>query len=175
MYIILYLRMDYIRSEGNGTIGYREEFEEEIYDDSEILEEDSYKHTVVVAIPNSGAEFIGWYNEAGELIASAENCEYAWDDDSEDWDYSTYALNCEGIDETTLIAKFTDDETGPLLGDADDDGELTTSDSLEIMRTALGVGAISESANCDVNADGVVNMADALLVLRIALGIHPAD
>lgn len=63
------------------------------------------------------------------------------------------------------------------VSNADGNGELTTNDSLDIMRIVLGVAEPTDgiSSSCDMNGDGVIDMADALLILRIAVGIQSAD
>ena len=63
------------------------------------------------------------------------------------------------------------------MSNADGNGELTTNDSLDIMRIVLGVAEPTDgiSSSCDMNGDGVIDMADALLILRIAVGIQSAD
>ena len=148
-----YLPLDCVKSEGNGTIGYGHA-------------EDDYDFVSVKAVPNSGAEFIGWFNEAGELIASAEECDFGDDSNAYEW-YFLFT------DETVLIAKFTEAE--PIPGDADGDGELTSDDVLLLMRAVMGLDDITDDmlANCDMNGDGVVNFTDALIMLRMVLDMLP--
>ena len=146
-----YLPLDYVKSEGNGTIGYW-------YDEEEV------GITGVTAVPHSGAEFIGWFNEAGGLIASVDDCSY---------DDGRYSWNYEYTNETVLIAKFTEAE--PIPGDADGDGELTNEDALLLMRAVMGLEELTDEmlANCDMNGDGVVNFTDALIMLRMVLNTQP--
>ncbi len=145
-----YLPFDYVKSEGNGTIGYNCTLE---------------WGGCVTAVPNSGAEFIGWFNEAGELIASADVCHYYEGPDIWDPEYTT--------NETVLIAKFTEAE--PIPGDADGDGELTSDDVLMLMRAVMGLDDITDDmlANCDMNGDGIVNFTDVLIMLRMVLNTQP--
>ena len=144
-----YWRLDLIKSEGNGTIG---------------AGDDNCGSIYVYALPNSGAEFIGWFNESGELIVSADDCYYY--DNQYIWCY-------EYIDETVLIAKFTEAE--PIPGDADGDGELTSDDVLMLMRAVMELEELTDEmlANCDMNGDGVVNFTDALIMLRMVLNTQP--
>ena len=146
-----YLPLDYVKSEGNGTIGYW-------YDEEEV------GITGVTAVPHSGAEFIGWFNEAGGLIASVDDCSY---------DDGRYSWNYEYTNETVLIAKFTEAE--PIPGDADGDGELTNEDVLLLMRAVMELEELNDEmlANCDMNGDGVVNFTDALIMLRMVLNTQP--
>ena len=146
-----YLPLDCVKSEGNGTIGC-------IYHSWD-------EYGEVTAVPNSGAEFIGWFNEAGELIVSANAC-YGYDNE--------YWLGVvDGIEETVYIAKFTEAE--PIPGDADGDGELTSDDVLLLMRAVMGIDELTDEmlANCDMNGDGVVNFTDALIMLRMVLNTQP--
>ncbi len=54
-------------------------------------------------------------------------------------------------------------------GDLNEDGRLTASDALAVLRA--GVGAVScEDWQCDFDGSGAVSAADALAVLRAALG-----
>ena len=146
-----HLPLDYVKSEGNGTIGYW-------YDEEEV------GITGVTAVPHSGAEFIGWFNEAGGLIASVDDCSY---------DDGQYSWNYEYTNETVLIAKFTEAE--PIPGDADGDGELTSDDVLLSMRAVMELEELTDEmlANCDMNGDGVVNFTDALIMLRMVLNTQP--
>ena len=148
-----YLPLDCVKSEGNGTIGY-------CYGE----DEEGGFITDVTAVPNSGAEFIGWFNEAGELIVSADDCSY---------DDGQYSWNYEYTNETVLIAKFTEAE--PIPGDADGDGELTNEDVLLLMRAVMELEELTDEmlANCDMNGDGIVNFTDALIMLRMVLDMLP--
>lgn len=57
----------------------------------------------------------------------------------------------------------------PACGDANDDGKLTTTDSLLILKTAVGDGECEDYV-CDVNLAGGITSADALLLLKSAVG-----
>ena len=145
--------LDYVKSEGNGTIGYG-------YSEGE-----DYDLVDVSAVHNSGAEFVGWFNEEGDLIASADDCFYH--DNQYVWYYYGHT------DETVLIAKFTEAE--PIPGDADGDGELTNEDVLLLMRAVMELEELTDDmiAACDINGDGVVNFIDALIMLRMVLNTQP--
>ncbi|MBR5718946.1 MAG: hypothetical protein IKX16_08005 [Clostridia bacterium] len=145
-----YLPLDCVKSEGNGTIGYCHY---------------SYEYAVI-AVPNSGAEFIGWFNEAGELMVSVDECYF-------DGYYNAYGWDFSSTTENTFIAKFTEAE--PIPGDADGDGELTSDDVLMLMRAVMELEELTDEmlANCDMNGDGVVNFTDALIMLRMVLNTQP--
>ena len=59
------------------------------------------------------------------------------------------------------------------LGDANEDGQINTSDAAAILRHAAGMAVLSGDAftAADVNLDNAVNTADAVLVLRYAAGM----
>lgn len=65
-----------------------------------------------------------------------------------------------------------------VLGDANEDGQINTSDAAAILRHAAGMAVFSGDSftAADVNRDNAVNTADAVLVLRYAAGmIHSFD
>ena len=57
-----------------------------------------------------------------------------------------------------------------LLGDVDGDGQITTNDTVEILRAAAEIATLSaeDAASADVNGDGAADTADAVLVLQYA-------
>jgi hypothetical protein len=79
---------------------------------------------------------------------------------------------------TSTTTSSTTSTTGPTTsttleetecGDLNDDGKLSASDALAVLRA--GVGALScEDWRCDFDGSGAVSAADALAVLRAALG-----
>lgn len=96
----------------------------------------------VYAYPASG-KFIGWYR-SGELVSTA--LEYTCTAGGE---YTAY-----------------------FGGDADNDGAITASDALLLLRRAMGIAELEVSAySADVNGNGVVDADDALIIMRLALGI----
>ncbi len=107
------------------------------------------------------------------MIKGADDCDYY--DNQFAWKYPSWEHDWYSGETIVLIAKFTEAEIIP--GDADGDGELTTNDSLDIMRIVLGVAEPTDgiSSSCYMNGDGVIDMADALLILRIAVGIQSDD
>ncbi len=162
------LKFDCFKSYGNGTIGvYIKPFNHFVYFDEDHWVENETFCAVVYAYPNEGADFLGWYNEAGELIVSVDDCSY--DDGQYSWLYD----GNNDPDETVLIAKFTEAE--PIPGDADGDGELTSDDVLLLMRAVMELEELTDEmlANCDMNGDGVVNFTDALIMLRMVLDMLP--
>ena len=133
------LALDTLRAEGSGTVEYRYRRDIESY---EIIEEGC-----VTATAEDGAEFLGWYNAAGELVS--EDAEF-------DISYT---------EETELIARFGPAEAIPE--DVDGDGEVTVSDALLLMRAAMGLIELSGHPS-----GRGVTVADALLVMRIAMGLE---
>ena len=63
--------------------------------------------------------------------------------------------------------------TASILGDVDQDGEVTVADALLALRCAMGVAELTEEqlAQMDVNGDGVYDLVDATLILRYAMGV----
>ena len=64
-----------------------------------------------------------------------------------------------------------------LLGDVDGDGQITTNDTVEILRAAAEIATLSaeDAASADVNGDGVADTADAVLVLYVYADYMNAD
>jgi hypothetical protein len=60
-----------------------------------------------------------------------------------------------------------------LMGDANGDGIVDSSDALLIVRYSSDPSAIPAGnvANCDVNGDGSIDSADALIILRQSMGL----
>jgi hypothetical protein len=57
-----------------------------------------------------------------------------------------------------------------LCGDASEDGKVTTTDALLVLRAAVGIGSCPDEL-CDYNGDGQVKALDALAVLRVAVSL----
>lgn len=54
-------------------------------------------------------------------------------------------------------------------GDANEDGNITSSDALRALKAAVGTTACSLT-RCDYNGDGHLSASDALAILRVAVG-----
>ncbi|MBR6110155.1 MAG: hypothetical protein IKQ36_10500 [Clostridia bacterium] len=144
------LMLDKISAEGHGSIG------------CAIGSEWDGSSYFVDAYPEDGFDFLGWYDEQGDLLSTAARW-YLTDGDF-----------------GTVIARFTGaDEPGPgpeptpVIGDVDGDGEVTLVDALIILRAAMGLVELTpeQEALADFNGDGTVNSEDALLVMRLAMGL----
>ena len=112
-----------------------------------------------VAYPEDGASFRGWYNEDGEFVSGeTEYCE------SPNWN--------DGSPEREIVARFEGHED-PVPGDANSDGEVSLTDALLVLRHALSIFDLPESAAaiCDMDGSGSITIEDALLILRFALGL----
>ena len=103
-------------------------------------------------------KFEGWYTEK-ECI--------------NEYDFSTPVTK-----EITLYAKWTKKEQTPdkpkkLMGDVDGDNDITSADSLLILRQSVGLEKFDEETLklCDVDQDGDITSADALEVLRVSVGL----
>ncbi|MBR5718803.1 MAG: leucine-rich repeat domain-containing protein [Clostridia bacterium] len=133
------LPIDHIYTEGKGFVGYERYYNRRLY-----------------AVPQDGENFLGWYNEDGELLST--NAEW----------------NIGGRKEKVFIAKFTGGEPEIIPGDADGDGELTFNDVTVLYYYLLNgdmTGMTPESlASADLNNDGVVSVSDITLMFNLLLG-----
>lgn len=59
-----------------------------------------------------------------------------------------------------------------MIGDVNNDGEITACDALLIMRYALGLDTEASEPVMDFNGDGRVSLLDALLMLRRSIGVE---
>lgn len=62
-------------------------------------------------------------------------------------------------------------EYASLPGDADGDGEVTLSDALLVLRSAMGILPAEDLHAADMDGNGAVELADALIILRMAMGV----
>ena len=64
-----------------------------------------------------------------------------------------------------------------IVGDLDDDGYITATDALLILRASLGMDTLDEdhTKRADVDEDGYVTSGDALAVLRASVGFDAGD
>ena len=90
---------------------------------------------------------------------------------SKDYSYASGA-DCAWVDNIA----YSDDEPDPtpiptpLMGDANGDGIVDSTDALLVLRYAMGItGAAPNVHNSDVNGDGAVDSTDALIILRMAM------
>ncbi len=136
---------DLVKAEGAGYVG------------ETVFIHPMFQDAYFIAEPEDGAEFLGWYNEAGELL-----CE------SEEFNFSALIGT-----ETVIIARFTGGEVEPVVGDIDGDGETPVSDALLALRAAMELIELTpeQAEAADVNGDGAVTLVDALLILRSAMGL----
>ena len=72
------------------------------------------------------------------------------------------------------IEKKADEMAAPYMGDVDLDDEVTSADSLIILRSGTGLEKLTDKQNklADLDGDGVVTSVDALLALRTGLGLE---
>ena len=90
---------------------------------------------------------------------------------TEPGEYTLKVVN--GYDEFTTVVNFTVENTAPVPGDADGDGDVTVSDALLTLRAAAKLFAPTERviAAIDLDGDGSVTVTDALAILRKAIGL----
>ena len=60
-----------------------------------------------------------------------------------------------------------------LMGDVNNDGQISSADALLALRSALGIMTLTpdQILRADINGDGSVTSEDALMILRMSLGI----
>ena len=65
-------------------------------------------------------------------------------------------------------------EVDLILGDIDNDGNITSADARTALRAAVGLDGLNEAQRkaADVNKDGILNSADARSILRCAVGLE---
>lgn len=112
-------------------------------------------HAFVYAQADAESEFIGWYNEAGDLISI----------DAE-FDFSGIT----GL-ETILIARFA--PIASLPGDVDANGSVEAADAILALRHAMGLIELTpeQLAAADMDGSGEVRIDDAIIILRTAMGL----
>lgn len=150
------LNPNLVTAEEGGTIGYKNGDEHTEYDET------------VFAQPDEGYEFVGWFNEAGELLSTEAEYVIAVTD------YNLEDPFPAPVEEKIYIARFAPSGTPALPGDADNSGVVDTTDALLVLRCALSIEGDPEAllANCDMDGNGIIDTTDALLILRLALGIN---
>ncbi len=74
---------------------------------------------------------------------------------------------------TELEAEITEggELTACFGGDANGDGNITISDALIVLRTAMGGNDPQDANMLDVDGSGTITVADAILIARFALGL----
>ena len=63
------------------------------------------------------------------------------------------------------------EETSITPGDVDNDGNVSISDAVTVMRMAMGLVSGGNTDAADVNGNGSVDMSDAVTVMRMAMGL----
>ncbi|MBR0134882.1 MAG: hypothetical protein IJM18_01660 [Clostridia bacterium] len=144
-----HLPYDRVCSDGNGTIGFSScEMIPGIYDE---------QYSWAYAVCSEGSSFLGWYNEAGDLISGE------------------LTINWNGFVGTTdvLIARFSGGPEPVLPGDIDMNGEVTVSDAIMALRAAMGILELtSEQVGIgDMDQNGGIEVSDAIMILRTAMGL----
>lgn len=106
-----------------------------------------------LAQADSGASFLGWYNENGVLL-------------------SNYVELSPSGGNTRVTALFSGGSLN-IRGDANKDGTIDTTDALYVLRAALGITGNANAllSSCDMDGNGRIDTTDALMILRLALNI----
>ena len=71
----------------------------------------------------------------------------------------------------TVTAQYEKNNEVTLLGDANCDGKVDSTDALLVMRHGMNINVLAGQGliNADMNGDGVVNSTDAIIIMRIAM------
>jgi Dockerin type I domain len=59
-------------------------------------------------------------------------------------------------------------------GDANGNGRVTVTDSVQILRAAADLPSVCVSLRCDVDGNGAITVTDSVLALRLAIGLAAA-
>lgn len=91
----------------------------------------------------------------------------------------TYAQN-NNIEYQLIGAKaneITETSDVPIMGDVDNDGKVTTADSLIVLRNSVGLHELDDIRliAADVDSDGIVTSSDSLFILRYCVGFVDED
>lgn len=190
-----YLPLDAVHSSGNGYVG----FASYLSNSEPMIPVDQTPGeligSAVVASPEEGETFIGWYNELNELLSTETTLIFSTESAVEvtavftqngtvvtpeptDIPEPTDTPEPTEIPEPTNTPEPTDipeptEVPEPTMGDVNGDRTVDSSDALLALRYSLSLIELNEYqlAVADVNADGLVNSQDALLILRYALGL----
>lgn len=100
-------------------------------------------YVIVVATPNDGIGFSGWYDSEGELLSREANYGFVIREDME------------------LVAKFQSGVTGDLNGD----DEVTDSDAIYLMYYTFFPEDYPINQDCDFDGDGEVTDNDAIYLM----------
>ena len=86
-------------------------------------------------------------------------------------DYFWYEFTGWDGDYTNVTENITITATYRMLGDIDEDGEVTTADAIIILRFSMGIITEINADIADINSNGTIDIMDALMILRHALGV----
>ena len=143
------LAYDSLTAQGSGYIGYS--FVRRYHGD----------YGWLYARPIDGAEFEGFYDEAGTLISDGE-----WSNSDEAFVYYFDEV-CTGA----VFARFT--ASSPVPGDIDNSGSVSVSDAITALRVAMQIMDASglNLSNADMDGNGTVSISDAVVIMRMAMGL----
>ncbi|MBO4879177.1 MAG: hypothetical protein J5544_02855 [Clostridia bacterium] len=141
------LPVDRVYALNSGTVGLLFESYQDEYD--------SFTHAFVYAEGTANSDFLGWYNEAGDLIST----------DAE------FDFSCIIGAETVLIARFSGSEAIP--GDIDMSGAIEVADAIMALRCTMGILELTpeQIEAGDMNESGAIEVSDAIIILRTAMGL----
>lgn len=122
-------------------------------------------------------------HQSGQIVANADSNADGIKDEIYKRDNTTTVQNgftttndaLKKISETVeKIEKKAEEMAAPYMGDVDLDDDVTSADSLIILRSGIGLKNLSEQERklADMDGDGEITAADALMALRTGVGLE---
>lgn len=122
-------------------------------------------------------------HQSGQIVANADSNADSIKDEIYKRDNTTTVQNgftttndaLKKISETVeKIEKKAEEMAAPYLGDVDLDDDVTSADSLVILRSGVGLENLSDEKKklADIDGDGEITAVDALLALRTSVGLE---
>lgn len=122
-------------------------------------------------------------HQSGQIVANADSNADSIKDEIYKRDNTTTVQNgftttndaLKKISETVeKIEKKAEEMVAPYLGDVDLDDDVTSADSLVILRSGVGLENLSDEKKklADIDGDGEITAVDALLALRTSVGLE---
>ena len=144
---------------------------------------DSIKTAVDMNAHGIETVFSDLEHQNGQIVANVDKNAESIKDEIYKRDNSTMVQNgftttndaLKKISETVeKIEKKAEETAAPYMGDVNLDGNVTSADSLVILRAAVGLKKLTNQENslADMNGDGKITSADSLMALRTSIGLE---
>lgn len=144
---------------------------------------DSIKTAVDMNAHGIETVFSDLEHQNGQIVANVDKNAESIKDEIYKRDNSTMVQNgftttndaLKKISETVeKIEKKAEETAAPYMGDVNLDDNVTSADSLVILRAAVGLKKLTNQENslADMNGDGKITSADSLMALRTSIGLE---